>query len=476
MANKIQFKRGLKANIPTLNIGEPALCTDTGDIYVGGTSSNIQIAKASELANIPLQTYITEKAKQVDLIATNDRVSKNTTDITTKVEKSGVYDDILFAPKSTSQYTPSASKKNVYELLFYLPDTGTMQGLTYYSGYFYVSFDLGSGNGKIVKYDLSGKKISETASMVIGHSAEIAYRESTGKIYVSNGGGTNPTHVYVVNFATSVIDSNLNYESLGTSALLCIDNVHDYLILHTVLSGGDTGSPKFTIINLANNAIINTFTIGTQGTPQGLEADGKHIYLYTNNKVTVLDYEGTIITSYPVNKTGESEGLTMAAEYGTSFLAMGYNTPNRLYALRNFENEKFHNLQIINTVNSEPYGSVALMPRIFTIPIRKNDATTWTLAPWANRVGDSNMVESITWSVTAVTIVLKFAFSSVAYFGLDHSSNFLVNQIEPVLDVATDGKTITVNFFKAGVLVDPATNSTSSNFRILVIGGVSVDV
>ncbi len=41
MANKIQFKRGLKASLPTLNVGEPGLCTDTKEVFVGNSAGNI---------------------------------------------------------------------------------------------------------------------------------------------------------------------------------------------------------------------------------------------------------------------------------------------------------------------------------------------------------------------------------------------------------------------------------------------------
>lgn len=251
--------------------------------------------------------------------------------------------NILYSLNVIPKYIPSTSipKNNEYKLLFNLPDKGVMQGLTFHNEYFYCSFDLGNGNGKIVKYDCVGNKISETKSMIIGHCAEIAYRVSTNKIYVCNGGGNNPTHVYVVDYNSSKIQTDLNYESLGHSALLAIDNVHDYLILHTALSN-DTGNPKFTIINLTNMSTVATFGIVNQGIPQGLETDGKHIYLYTNNKITVIDYNGIIIMSYVINKKGESEGLTIASEYGTSFLAMGYNSPNRIYALKSNKNQKFH--------------------------------------------------------------------------------------------------------------------------------------
>jgi hypothetical protein len=43
MATKIQFRRGLKANLPVLSSGEPALTTDTLEVYVGTPSGNLLI-------------------------------------------------------------------------------------------------------------------------------------------------------------------------------------------------------------------------------------------------------------------------------------------------------------------------------------------------------------------------------------------------------------------------------------------------
>lgn len=240
----------------------------------------------------------------------------------------------LVSQKLIATYTLSTRKNFQYELLFYIPSTKNFQGLTFFDGYFYCGFDLGAGNGKIIKYDMSGKKICETAPMTIGHCAELGYRTKTSKIYIANGGGNNLTHIYVVDYTTSTILKNLNYESLGTSALLAIDNVHDYLILHTISRGADIYNPTFTIINLANMNVINTFNIPTQGVPQGLETDGKYIYLYTNNKITILNYKGIIIATYHFNNSGESEGLTFALEYGRSYLAMGYTSPNRIYIIK----------------------------------------------------------------------------------------------------------------------------------------------
>ncbi len=49
MANKLQFKRGLKASLPALSVGEPGFCTDTKELFVGASGGNIQLAKQVDL-------------------------------------------------------------------------------------------------------------------------------------------------------------------------------------------------------------------------------------------------------------------------------------------------------------------------------------------------------------------------------------------------------------------------------------------
>ncbi|WP_238861035.1 hypothetical protein [Clostridium sp. YIM B02569] len=49
MSNKIQIKRGLKANLPILDAGEPAFTTDTKEFFVGDGKNNIEFAKQADL-------------------------------------------------------------------------------------------------------------------------------------------------------------------------------------------------------------------------------------------------------------------------------------------------------------------------------------------------------------------------------------------------------------------------------------------
>ena len=47
MANLIRIRRGIKANLPVLSVGELALCTDVNEIYIGTNGGNLEIGKAS---------------------------------------------------------------------------------------------------------------------------------------------------------------------------------------------------------------------------------------------------------------------------------------------------------------------------------------------------------------------------------------------------------------------------------------------
>ena len=65
MANKIQIRRGIKANLPTLSAGEPAFCTDTNQLFVGNGSTNIEYAK--QISVDSLNSQMNEKANLSDV-------------------------------------------------------------------------------------------------------------------------------------------------------------------------------------------------------------------------------------------------------------------------------------------------------------------------------------------------------------------------------------------------------------------------
>ena len=51
---KIRIKLGTKANLPRLNVGEWGMTTDTNEIFLGGSSSNLQVATLGTNGQIPI--------------------------------------------------------------------------------------------------------------------------------------------------------------------------------------------------------------------------------------------------------------------------------------------------------------------------------------------------------------------------------------------------------------------------------------
>jgi hypothetical protein len=52
MIEIIRFKRGNKANLPSLQLGEPAITQDTNELYVGMTSGNVKIPTQPDLDSV----------------------------------------------------------------------------------------------------------------------------------------------------------------------------------------------------------------------------------------------------------------------------------------------------------------------------------------------------------------------------------------------------------------------------------------
>lgn len=92
MSNKIQIKRGVKAKLPVLSVGEPAFTTDTKEFFIGDGVSNVEFAK------------------QVDLQATNNQLSVLANKVNSHIAQGGV------SPKLLVRTTDPGSEAAVYDV------------------------------------------------------------------------------------------------------------------------------------------------------------------------------------------------------------------------------------------------------------------------------------------------------------------------------------------------------------------------
>lgn len=88
MANKIQFKRGVKANLPTLSVAEPAFTTDTNQFFIGNGTTNIELAKATDLSDITQDRiyYCGTTSGTNTYTATNSKITAYTDGLTVRIK------------------------------------------------------------------------------------------------------------------------------------------------------------------------------------------------------------------------------------------------------------------------------------------------------------------------------------------------------------------------------------------------------
>jgi DNA-binding beta-propeller fold protein YncE len=215
---------------------------------------------------------------------------------------------------------------------FQIKNTENMQGLAYAKGYFYVGFDLGNGEGRIQEYSPSGRLVKDSGPLPISHAASITWNRQNGLLYVTNGGGNNPTKIYLVDFRPKRprVVATIDLSRLGNSGLAAIDNARHMMWVHTAKD--DHSDITFSYCSLTGK-VVRQFKLKNQGVPQGLDVYNHELYYYTDNRITVLNESGKILRTIPLHESGESEGLAVVTTKAP-YLVIGYNHPNRFYAVK----------------------------------------------------------------------------------------------------------------------------------------------
>ena len=226
----------------------------------------------------------------------------------------------------------------------FTPAFGNQQGLGFHGGSHYLGYDSGAGiNGRIRKYSATGTLMSVTGLIRIGHAAELGWRNADSRLYVANGGRTNPTHVYKVNPTSGAIERDYNFANLGNNGMVAIDNTAGNMKLFY----GPVASDN----NYRIRTVSFSGTLGAQfvvkkslGVPQGIDViDNQVLYLYSksrgdgsrnyNNWITVYSLGGTLLGTISLpTLVDESEGLSV--DPANNIVYIGAKGPNAVYKLR----------------------------------------------------------------------------------------------------------------------------------------------
>ncbi len=231
----------------------------------------------------------------------------------------------LIAPASAD-----AATAYTFSQQFTISTSEDQEGLAQSLGVHYVGFDLGSGNGRIVAYDDSGKLVKRSGVLRTGHTNEISYRNADKNLYVTNS-SLAPTGIAVVDMrlATPAVIRRIPI-AMAYGSVAAVDNGKDQLVVVT----GNTGGPYTMVFASMTGKVLRRVPIPDEGITQGLEVVGGQILLLTSlkapvrNRITVFSATGSILKTIPVPVARESEGLSVRPS--TNQLYIGFDQPARV--------------------------------------------------------------------------------------------------------------------------------------------------
>jgi hypothetical protein len=242
MSKTLQLKRGIKANLPTLSVGEPAFTTDTNDFFVGNGINNIRFANQNDIDNINISiSDLQQKQKTYDelkLIITNDKLVPGTQYVLTD-----------YATKYQQPDTLAIKTMNIEKLVLTAISTNTFDircsSLTYPKDIIYYDFDMNvcednttSRNGFIIR-----RKDKE-----LNLDAPYDWRSITWARY------TPDASQYLIGTTAT------NY-STWTSGAITLGIVYKYG--NTLYMGDTSGTPTSTTDKNFFGIICDDITVGT---------------------------------------------------------------------------------------------------------------------------------------------------------------------------------------------------------------------
>lgn len=168
MANKIQFKRGVKANLPTLSVAEPAFTTDTNQFFIGNGTNNIELAKAIDLSDIMQDRiyYCGTTSGTNTYTATNSKITAYTDGLTVRI-KIGT----ASTGASTLNINGFGAKTILDTLGNAITSGGLKAGLPYqlcYNGTNFIVLGKGGGGDATAAQILLGKKATVDSGQIVG--------------------------------------------------------------------------------------------------------------------------------------------------------------------------------------------------------------------------------------------------------------------------------------------------------------------
>lgn len=289
---KIQVRRGLEANLPTFDEGEPGFTTDTKRAFFGSDKGNVELAKKEDMDQIAEQAN-----GLVEQLATNSELDLLANTIEPKFDG----------------FIPAQNANRWFQSFCYIAkDNAILVGYCDNSGT--------EGPVDIVKFSLLDYSIIQVyTGLTLYHINDMTYNPNTNEIIVatlSDPSGTN--RLAVLDYDTMTLKQTVSVNGVTSAATIAYEKEKDEYI--TYVTGGiailDASFVQTSFISLTK---YDGFTLQCCEYIDGL------IYIYFNHLIWVYDRNGTRLREWYIPVHNEGEGI---AYVGNGDFLIGQISPS----------------------------------------------------------------------------------------------------------------------------------------------------
>lgn len=305
MANKIQLKRGLKANLPVLSVGEPAFTTDTKEVFIGNGTGNTQVA-TTDYVNNSVTTGNSATASKLEtprsITATGDATS-------TAVMFDGSANVIMSLTLANSGVTAGTYFKTTVDAKGRVTggsNPTTLSGFGIIDGVNVSDVVTTATANKILKLDSTAKLPASITGNADGNAGS-ATRLQTGRTIATSGDavGTATTFDGSANITIPLTLANSGV-SAGTYNKVTVDSKGRVISATNIAMSDVTAGLGYTPLNKAGDTMTGFLLLNADPT-SNMHAATKQ---YVDNVISGLDVKRSVVAATTTNIAVSSSTTT----------------------------------------------------------------------------------------------------------------------------------------------------------------------